>query len=94
MINTGDMECSPNDLEKLRSCLVIMGSMSLPDEGHKQKVLKYFRERSLWTERIRKCFHLGEGEHDQVIKMGKSRVSKAERGRRGQMEEDYSQGLV
>lgn len=88
------MDCSPNDLEKLRSCLVIMGSMSLPDEGHKQKVLKYFRERSLWTERIRECFHLGEGEHDQVIKMGRSRVSKVERGRRGQMEEHYSQGLV
>lgn len=42
----------------------------------------------------KKMLHLGEGEHDQVIKMSKSHVSKAERGRRGQMEEDYSQGLV
>lgn len=57
-----DMDCSPNDLEKLRSCLVIMGSMSLPDEGHKQKVLKYFKERrSLWIQRIGKCFILVKG---------------------------------
>lgn len=42
----------------------------------------------------KKMLHLGEGEHDQVIKMSKSHVSEAERGKRGQMEEDYSQGLV
>ena len=42
----------------------------------------------------KKMLYLGKGEHDQVIKMGKSHVSKAERGRRGQMEEDYSPGLV
>lgn len=79
--------------ENLRSYLAII-SMSFPDVGNKHEVLKYFREgRSLQILRIRKDFQLGQRKHDRIMKIGKSHMSKGERGRKGQMEEDYSRGL-
>lgn len=76
--------------ENLRSYLAIMGSMSLPDKGHKQKMLNCCgREKFVDS----KSSILVKGCMTRFIKMGKSHVSEAERGRRGQVQQDYSKVL-